>query len=55
MIDRQAEVVADLLRQSMRIQLFEDELLNDRHITVCEALAHLANVPPCTRRKSSWK
>ena len=55
LVDGQAEVRGDLLIQPERIPAIEDDLLDDRPITVCGALAHRGNVPPYTRRKSSWK
>ena len=45
LVDRQTEVGGDLLIESERIPAIEDDLLNDRPITVCEALAHRGNVP----------
>ena len=52
LVDRQAEVRGDLLIQSERIPAIEDDLLDDRPISVCEFLAHVGNVPSHTRRKN---
>jgi hypothetical protein len=50
-LNRQAEVGGDLLVEPERIPAIEDDLLDDRLITVCDALAHGGNVPTDTRRK----